>query len=478
MQAGATGTPWSDIRTAEAGGLITQTLQTQPEAVGILIVEDDEAHRRTLHRHISSMGHRVATASNGEEALSRFSELRPDIVFSDIKMPGGMDGFALLKRLKADAPSVDVILVTGYASAQAAIDATRDGASDFLLKPLDLDRIDAVMSRCIAERAGRSEMLKPGDVELPVCAGERIVGRHPKMVEIYKTIGALSTGRTPVLLRSETGTGKELVARAIHENSPSRDNPFLAVNCAALPDTLLESELFGHVKGAFTGATGDRKGLFELAGAGTILLDEIGDTSQTFQAKLLRVLQEKEFHPVGSERVRKTDARIIASTNRDLLRLVADGTFREDLLFRLRVVEIEVPPLRDRRSDIPLLVGHILSKVSGELGRPACGISRETMAALVAHDWPGNVRELENTLSSAVVLCRASTITLDNIFLAGDAGQRKPAPDQRTLADVERKHVQRVLADTRGNKSEAARILGISRPRLDRMVERYDLTVH
>ena len=453
-------------------------LQTQPEAVGILVVEDDDTHRQTLHRHISAMGHRVDSASNGEEALNRFSELQPDIVFSDIRMPGGIDGFDLLKRLKAHAPSVDVILVTGYASAQSAIDATRDGASDFLLKPLDLDLIDAVMNRCITDRAGRNEMVMPGDVDLPVFPGEQIVGRHPKMVEIYKTIGALSTSRTPVLLRSETGTGKELVARSIHENSPSRDEPFLAVNCAALPDTVLESELFGHVKGAFTGATNDRKGLFELAGAGTILLDEIGDTSPTFQAKLLRVLQEKEFRPVGGERVRKTDARVIASTNRDLSQLVADGSFREDLLFRLRVVEIEVPPLRDRRSDIPLLVGHILSKVSEELGRPSCGISRETMAALVAYDWPGNVRELENTLSSAVVQCRAATITLDNILLAGNQGAQKPVADQRTLAEVERRHVQRVLLDAGGNKSEAARILGISRPRLDRMVDRYGLTVH
>ena len=458
--------------------VINPTLQKQPEAVGILIVEDDDNHRWTLHHHISTMGHRVASARNGEEALSRFSELQPDIVISDIRMPGGMDGFDLLHRLKAHAPSVDVILVTGYASVQSAIDATRGGATDFLLKPLDLGRIDVVVNRCIAERAGRSKTVKPGDVELPVSTGEQIIGQHPKMVEIYKTIGALATGRSPVLLSSETGTGKELIARSIHENSTSRDKPFLALNCAALSDTLLESELFGHVKGAFTGATSDRKGLFELAGAGTILLDEIGDTSPNFQAKLLRVLQEKEFHPVGGENVRKTVARIIASTNRDLPRLVADGAFREDLLFRLRVVEIKVPPLRERRSDIPLLVGHFLSKSSSELGRTACGLSRETMAALVAYDWPGNVRELENTITSAVVLCRGSTITLGSDFFAGAGEQRKPMPDVRTLAEVQRKHVQRVLVDVGGNKSEAARVLGISRPRLDRMVDRYDLTVH
>jgi DNA-binding NtrC family response regulator len=455
-----------------------QTVRIGSDTVGILIVDDDEAHRGTLQRHISAMGYRVTSASSGEEALNRLSDASPDIVLTDVKMPGGIDGFDLLRRLKISSPSVDVILVTGYASMQAAIDAIRDGAFDFLLKPLDLDHIDEVMGRCVAERAGRKEVLQPGDAELPVLPGERMVGRHPKMVEIYKTIGALSTGMAPVLLRSETGTGKELVARSIHENSSSRNKPFLAVNCAALTETLLESELFGHVRGAFTGATTDRKGLFELAGSGTILLDEIGDTSPTLQAKLLRVLQEREYHPVGGERLRKSEARIIASTNRDLSALVAQGKFREDLFFRLRVVEIEVPPLRERKSDIPLLVGHILWKVSRELGRPACGITRETMAALMTYNWPGNVRELENTLSRAVVLCRGSTITVDDISFPGDATGPRPMPDDRTLSDVERRHVQRVLTDAGGNKSEAARILGISRPRLDRMAARWDLALN
>jgi len=446
------------------------------DELGILVVDDDEAHRSTLQRHMSSLGHRVTSASNGVEALSRFSDTSPDVVLTDVMMPG-MDGFELLRRLKASSPSTDVILLTGYASMQAAIDAIRDGAFDFLLKPLDLDRIDEVMGRCMAERAGRTEVLRPGDPSFPTSPDEQIVGRHPKMVEIYKTIGALSGGVTPVLLSSDTGTGKELVARSIHRNSPRRNEPFVAVNCAALADTLLESELFGHVKGAFTGASTDRKGLFELSGSGTILLDEIGDTTPTLQAKLLRVLQEKEFYPVGGERVRKTDARIIASTNLDLARLVSEGKFREDLFFRLRVVEIKIPPLRERKSDIPLLVAHILWTVSSDLGRPVCAITRESMAALVAHDWPGNVRELQNTLARAVVLCRRSTITLDDISLAGNAAEPLPMPDNRSLSAVESRHVQRVLADTGGNKSEAARILGISRPRLNRMTERWDLTV-
>lgn len=452
-------------------------MSEQSEGVVVLVVDDDQAHRETLHRHLTSMGHEVTSASSGVEALNRLATLKPDIVLTDIRMPGGVDGFDVLKKAKAHAPDVDVVLLTGFASVQPAIDAIRDGASDFLLKPLDLDKIDEVMDRCVSDRRRRRDAVTPVDLGMPEIPSERLVGRHPRMVEIYKTVGALSKGRSTVLLRSETGTGKELIARAIHENSPARDEPFLAVNCAALPDSMLESELFGHVKGAFTGASSDRKGLFELAGSGTILLDEIGDTSPTFQAKLLRVLQEKEFHPVGGERIRTTDARVIASTNRDLARLVEKGEFREDLLFRLRVVELELPPLRERKSDIPLLVGHFLQKMGRELGRPACAISRGAMAGLMAHHWPGNVRELENTLARAVVLCRSSTITLEDISFADGPAPIQQEPDGQTLADVERAHVQRVLSHAGGNKAEAARILGISRPRLYRMVDGYDLTV-
>ena len=280
-----------------------------------------------------------------------------------------------------------------------------------------------------------------------------------------------------MLIRGETGTGKELVARCIHENSQNRDSPFLAVNCAALPETLLESELFGHMKGAFTGATSDRKGIFELAGEGTVLLDEIGDTGPSFQAKLLRVLQEKQVRPVGGERVRETRARVIASTNRNLSHLVEEGSFREDLMFRLRVVELELPPLRERRSDIPLLIGHTFERLGDDIGRKVKGVTRDALGALVAHDWPGNVRELENTLTRAVVLSRASVITLEDLSLSVESTEKLPDVDLHSLESIERRHVQRVLVDTGGNKSEAARVLGISRPRLDRMIDRYGLAV-
>jgi len=313
------------------------------------------------------------------------------------------------------------------------------------------------------------------------------------MLGVYKTIGAVSASRAAVLLQGETGTGKELIARTIHGNSPDADQPFIGVNCAAVPETLLESTLFGHMRGAFTGASADRRGPFELAGRGTIFLDEIGDTSLALQAKLLRVLEEREFYPVGSEHPRRTEARVIAATNRELEELVKKGEFREDLFFRLRVIEIRLPPLRVRRSDIPLLVRHILSKAAVELGRQPPGVSREVMAHLVARDWPGNVRELENALTRALVMARGNTLSLQD--LEGDRwgsgsdstsrwggasrGSRggDGARDEDSLAAVERRHVQRVLLMTKGNKSAAARVLEVSRPTLNRMIKDYEIFV-
>lgn len=446
------------------------------ERVRVLVVEDDDFHRETLAEHLSERGHQVESASNGEAALSRFSDADPDIVITDIKMPG-IDGFGLLQRVKEHAPGVDVIMLTGQAAVQPAIDSMKRGAFDFLLKPIDLDDVDSVLNRCVAERCARAEGLEIGGEDLPMPTSERLVGRHPRMLEIYKTIGAVSSGTAPVLICGETGTGKELVARSIHANSPNGEEPFVAVNCAALPDGLLESELFGHVRGAFTGAVEDRKGRFELAKTGTILLDEIGDTSQGLQAKLLRVLQEREFFPVGGEGPRNTNARVLAATNRSLVRLVEEGKFREDLLFRLRVVEVRIPPLRDRRSDIPLLVSHILKKVAEDLGGPLYGLSRDAMGLLLSHDWPGNVRELENTLTRAAVLCRGALITPEDITFTDGSDAPPPPPGAETLASMERQHVQRILVNAEGNKSEAARVLGISRPRLDRMIERHDLAV-
>jgi DNA-binding NtrC family response regulator len=452
-----------------------------------MLVDDDEDLRRTLGPHLSDSGHDVLTVESAEAALNEIAAFKPDVVFSDVQMPG-MDGFELLSRLRTACPEIDVVIITGYGGVQGAIDAIKDGASDYLLKPLDLDEIEGVIERCMEDRLARRGA-EPGEEETTAPGG--LVGRHPSMLGVYKTIGAVSATKAAVLLRGETGTGKELIARTIHENSADADQPFIAVNCAAVPETLLESTLFGHVRGAFTGASSDRRGPFELAGRGTIFLDEIGDTGLALQAKLLRILEEREFYPVGSEHPRRTDARVIAATNMNLEEAVRQGSFREDLFFRLRVIEIPVPPLRDRRSDIPLLVRHVLSKAATELGRSVPGVSQDAMAFLLAQEWPGNVRELENTLIRAMVMSRGPTLSVHDLHgdhwgpgieAAGNGMGREEeasvlaAPeDENSLAEVERRHVQRVLLKTGGNKSAAARILEVSRPTLNRMIKDYEL---
>jgi DNA-binding NtrC family response regulator len=456
----------------------------------IMLVDDDENLRLTLGPHLVDLGHDVLTVESAEAALNRMAEFEPHIVFSDVQMPG-MDGFELLHRLKDCVPDVDVIIITGYGGVQGAIDAIKDGACDYLLKPLDLDEIEAVIERSLAARADRDVPQLSEKVDQIAKGG--LVGRHPSMLAVYKTIGAVAGTSAPVLIEGETGTGKELIARTIHLNSKASDFPFIAVNCAAVPETLLESSLFGHIRGAFTGAFSDRRGPFELAGRGTVFLDEIGDTSLAFQAKLLRVLQDGEFYPVGSEHPRKTEARVIAATNQDLGRLVRQRMFRADLLFRLRVVQISVPPLRERRSDIPLLVRHILSTTGQELDRQVPTVSQDLMANLMERPWPGNVRELENTLVRALVMARGPFLSTHDVGgdlwgPGGDLGEaptpggaEAPSPDSgrecETLAEVERRHVQRVLIMTRGNKRAAAKILNVSRPTLDRKIKEYSLFV-
>jgi DNA-binding NtrC family response regulator len=354
---------------------------------------------------------------------------------------------------------------------QGAIDAMKKGAFDYLTKPLDLDVLDESLERCLREHSDESSARVDPAQNADV---EGLIGHDPRMISIYKTIGSVAGTRTPILIRGETGTGKELIARTIHRNGPDPGQPFVAINCTAVPESLLESELFGHVRGSFTGAVADRKGRFELAGSGTIFLDEIGDTSLAFQAKLLRVLQEREFYPIGGEKPRRTEARVVAATHRTIERMVDEGSFREDLYFRLRVVEVAIPPLRERRADIPLLTRYILGRVSRDLGRHL-QVAAEVLDVLLGHDWPGNVRELENALTRAAVLARGSTITAEHLALRSGSEQM-PDPDDQSLDAMERAHVQRVLAQTQHNKSRAAQILGVSRPRLDRMIARHGLT--
>ncbi|HYR07609.1 MAG TPA: sigma-54 dependent transcriptional regulator [Longimicrobium sp.] len=448
----------------------------------LLLVDDDPAMLVALEFHFLRSNFEVRTAASAEEALGMLYEYRPDVVLTDVQM-GGMSGLELLDAVNKGMPEVDVIVITGYEDMRTTIGAIRSGAYDYLVKPVDVDQLELVVNRCLRDRAARRRGGTAPEGGAP--APDRMdagVGRSPQMIEIYKLIGMLSSSRTPVLIRGETGTGKELVASAIHNYSPWSGEPFVAINCTALAESLLESELFGHVKGAFTGALGDRRGKFELAGSGTIFLDEIGDTTPSFQAKLLRVLQAREFYPVGSERPRKTQARVIAATHRPIEELIRSGQFREDLYFRLRVVEINLPPLRERKEDIPILAEHLLGRASRELGKDVRIIPPRVMQLLQEHPWPGNVREMENAITRAVVLAHGPALSPENFALQG--GNGRPAAESAgdedeigTLAQAQRRHVERVLTHTGGNKSRAARILGISRPRLDRLLAQYQAGV-
>jgi len=440
----------------------------------LLIVDDDPRVRTSL---VSALGDgylTVRAAEDAESALAALGDGPVGVVLSDVKMPG-MSGLELLKMLKVRAPDLDVILMTAYDDLPLVAEAMKEGAADFLVKPLDLHRLRGVLDRVFEDRQARNR------IKVEACeadsdkrgAADRLVGRDSQMVDIFKLVGQVSSTRTNVVIRGDSGTGKELIARSIHDASPWADEPFVAVNCTALPATLLESELFGHVRGSFTGAISDRKGRFAIAGHGTIFLDEIGDTPPEFQAKLLRVLQEHEYYPVGAERPERTEARVIAATHRDLEKLVSIGQFREDLYYRLRVVEIRVPPLRDRMSDVPLLAEHLLRKATVATGSRPLHLDPDTSEVLMSHEWPGNVRELENTLMRAAVLATGDVIRPEHIEVGAtvDAGP----PRLISLEEMEREHVARVLEATDGHKSRTAEILGVSRPRLDRMIERYRL---
>jgi DNA-binding NtrC family response regulator len=444
----------------------------------VMIVDDDAAIRETLERNLSRWGYEVTPAASAEEALTNVQRSDPAVLITDVRMPG-MDGLELLRTLRERVPGVDVIVMTAFEEMRAAVDAMKAGAFDFLVKPLDLDHIELVIQRCFSQKALRRRVAQLAEEGRESAALDDIAGRAPRMIEIYKTIGQVARTRAPVLVRGETGTGKELIARAIHFNSADAGEPFVAVNCTAIPEALLESELFGHKKGAFTGAVSDRRGKFALAASGTIFLDEIGDTSPAFQAKVLRVLQDGEFTPVGADRPEKTDARVIAATHRDLEELVRTGAFRDDLYFRLRVVEIRVPPLRERRSDLPVLIEHLMRKIARSLHEPEHGLTPVAMESLVGYEWPGNVRELENTLTRALVLARGGVIDAGDLALGDsldptDAELDSPdaaSPAQGdSLRQAERDHVLRILAKANGNKRKAARLLGISRSRLDRLL--------
>jgi DNA-binding NtrC family response regulator len=465
----------SESLSAEAS---TTADRTRPMAPHLLIVDDDPTVRESLADALERPNLRVSTAGDGEEALALLGGDRPDLVLTDVRMPG-MDGVELLRRIRQRVPSAQVILMTAHDDMPSVVAAMREGAREFLVKPLDLAELRALVDRTLAEarrpppRGGDGEPEPSPRDDPEEYRLDRLVGRDPAMIQIFKVVGQAAANQVNVLIRGESGTGKELIARAVHFNSPAASEPFVPVNCTAIPATLLESELFGHVKGSFTGATADRKGRFAVAGRGTLFLDEVGDTPPEFQAKLLRVIQEQEFYPVGADRPQRTEARIIAATHRDLEAAVDDERFRADLYFRLRVLEIRIPPLRDRKGDIPELARHLLARIARTLDRPAPSISDEAMKALTEYNWPGNVREMENALTRALVVATGGVVHPRHLDLAGT-----PAPSGaplRSLDEVEEEHVRRVLEATDWHKTRSAEILDISRPRLNRLIDKYEL---
>jgi DNA-binding NtrC family response regulator len=441
----------------------------------LLVIDDDRALRESLAEVLTEDGYGVDVAEDATSALARLTTLGPHVVLSDVRMPG-LDGLELLRIIRERAPNVQVILMTAYDDMPTVVAAMRAGAIDFLVKPLDLHDLRRVIRRVFDDRRTHEKAggaVRNGDPRDSVPLGD-LVGRDARMIEIYKVIGQVAATRANVLIRGESGTGKELIAHAIHLHSADAAEPFVPVNCTALPATLLESELFGHVRGSFTGAQSDRRGRFALAGRGSIFLDEIGDTSPEFQTKLLRVLQERQFYPVGADRPEKTEARVIAATHRNLESMVESGDFRGDLYYRLRVVEIRVPPLRERPLDLPLLAQALVRRASNALGCPVPVLAADALAALARHDWPGNVRELENCLTRAIVVSGGNVIHAEDLTL-GEGRAAAAAAPLGTLDEWEREHVERVLAATGGQKAQAARVLGVSRPRLDRLLKKHGL---
>ena len=443
--------------------------------VKILVVDDEAIVRESLRDWLSDAGYQVLTAENGPKALEIIGRERTGIVISDLVMPG-MDGIELMKRAKENQPNIEVIIITAYGSIPTAIAAMKEGAYDYIEKPFCPERAELLVKKLAEHQELVEENLSLRQRLEDRYRFENIIAKSSKMQRVIEVIKVVSKSNATVLITGESGTGKELVARAIHSQSHRQGKPFVAVSCAALPESLLESELFGHEKGSFTGAYAQKKGKFEFANRGTLFLDEVGEMSANIQVHLLRVLEEKEFTRVGGNEPIKVDVRVISATNKDLKRAIATGEFREDLYYRLNVVTIELPPLRERKEDVPLLAQHFLNKFALENQKEITGFSPEATEFLLGYDWPGNVRELENAIERAVILAKDSLITVadlpqENISLA------RSAPIGKKLKEAEKNHILDVLSETGGNYSEAARTLGITRMTLYNKAREYGLSV-
>jgi two-component system response regulator AtoC len=450
----------------------------------ILVADDDQAIRSLLCSVLEEVGFAITEAKTGSEVLKQLSNgPRPDLLIMDIRMPD-FSGMDILQKIAEQQMQVPAILMTAYGSSNLAIKAIQLGAHDYITKPFELDNVLLTVNRFFEYQALTAEVRTLRSRLGEHDPTERIVGRSANMLEIFKTIGRVAGSDATVLITGETGTGKELVAEVVHQNSSNRHGPLIKVACAALPETLLESELFGHEKGSFTSAYTQRKGRFELAHKGTIFLDEIGEMSLGTQKKLLRVLQEREFERVGGTTPIKIDTRVVAATNKILADEVSKGNFRDDLYYRLNVISIHMPPLRERRDDIPPLIEHFLNKHRVNPTSPPAKISEEAMATLERHDWPGNVRELENTIERAVVLARGGVITSQHLVMSSLAEKKfvdirqkvqKKVPMKEIIADVEKQLILEALEQAQGNRSQAAKSLGIYRRLLYAKMKEYGL---
>jgi two-component system, NtrC family, response regulator HydG len=447
----------------------------------ILVVDDDAAHRLMLKTVLSDDGYEIAEAGDGAEAVAAVEEQFYDLILMDLKM-ANMDGVEALRRIKALSPGIPVIIMTAYASVGTAVNALKAGASDYLTKPVDIDELKILIDKTLHHRRLEQENQYLKERLADRFDLSAIIGRSPAMAQLFETVSLVAPSDATVLILGESGTGKELVANAIHQNSPRGQGPFIKLNCAALPETLLESELFGHEKGSFTGATARKAGRFQLADQGSIFLDEIAEMAPATQAKILRVLQEKEFEPVGGGRSVKVDVRVIAATNKELAEEIEAGRFREDLYYRLNVVQVDVPPLRDRGDDIALLADHFLKVYAEKNQRLIKGLTPRALDVFMRYDWPGNVRELENVIERAVILTRGDTVPTAQLpkSLQELAGEDIPLPPVtvapgKTLKEIEEEMILKTLEECSGNRTRAAETLGISRRTLQLKLKEYGI---
>ena len=448
------------------------------ERANVLIIDDEEAICDSMSQVLHKEGYAVRVTAEGKEALRLYDNEAFEVVFLDLKLPG-IRGMDILSRIKEASPETQVIIITGYASIESAVEAMKRGAFDYMAKPFTAEEVRVVTKRALESRRLiyeniylRSELESKTEFDL-------VAGKSKAMREVLDIVRRVSPTESTVLITGESGTGKEIIAREVHRHSLRRDAPFVVVDCGALVETLFESELFGHVKGSFTGAHETKHGRFEVANGGTIFFDEVSNIGMTIQAKLLRVIQEREISRVGSSKQIKVDVRILAATNENLVEAVRTGKFREDLFYRLSVVPIQLPPLRERKDDIPLLVEHFLKKYSRKAKKTVLTISPQAVKALAQYDWPGNIRELENTIERAVVLAKSDGIEIEDLMYHGiSAGSTLLSPtdgEYRTLEEMEKEYIKAVLLAHHGNRSQTADLLGIDRKTLWAKIKKYKI---